>query len=105
MILLVAYSALNPLAYCGDLVFKVFRLGFRRCCSVVSRRNAADGGRQSQECHRHVPFSEYEIMKSNGITLGGPGTLAQQLQELDAQSRIMCGLPASTNCSQYVCDQ
>ena len=69
---------------------------------MVSRGNAAGEGRQSQECHRHVPFSEYEIMKSNGITLEGPGRLVQQLQDLDAQSRIMCGLslPASSNSSK-----
>jgi hypothetical protein len=38
-------------------------------------------------------LSEYDVMRSVGITLGGPDPIDQQLQELDAQSRIMCGLP------------
>ena len=50
-------------------------------------------------------MSEYDVMKSVGITLGGPDPLQQQLHELDAQSRIMCGLINSTsNNSKDNCD-
>ena len=44
-------------------------------------------------------LSEYEVMKSNGITLGGPDPLMQQLQELDAQSRLMCGISVAPSSS------
>ena len=37
-------------------------------------------------------FSEYDVMKSIGITLNGPDSLDVQLNDLDPQSRIMCGL-------------
>ena len=42
---------------------------------------------------RNLPdVSEFDMMKSVGITLGGPDPIPQQLHELDEQSRLMCGL-------------
>ena len=83
-LLLVSYSALNPLAYCGELVFKTLTRYFKRSNKIPQKRNG-------------VIISEYERdMKSLGITLNGPDPLGQQLEELDAQSRLMCGLSKSS---------
>ena len=93
-VLLVSYSALNPLAYCGELLLRTGRKVFRRfwqtmtgcfscfdsCCNKTPST--------SRYCH-----SEFEMMKSIGITLNGADPIPQQLQELDAQSRILSGLP------------
>ena len=46
---------------------------------IKTRQNLAD-------------VSEFDMMKSVGITLGGPDPIPQQLYELDEQSRLMCGL-------------
>ena len=83
-VLLVIYSALNPLAYCGGLIFKTIRCLFRRGSSSPQQRNG-------------IFNSEYGAMKSIGITLNGPDPLNQQLQELDAQSRLMCGLSKASS--------
>ena len=46
---------------------------------IKTRQNLAD-------------VSEFDMMKSVGITLGGPDPIPQQLYELDEQSRLMIGL-------------
>ena len=108
-ILLIAYSSFNPLAYCGGLILQVFAKGYFRC---VRRSNAepADLIDVSQALPRTdrrstlkykvkwtrrldtSDLSEYDAMKSIGITLNGPDSLDVQLNDLDPQSRIMCGL-------------
>ena len=108
-ILLVSYSSFNPLAYCGGLILKVFAKGYFKC---VRRSNDAvpniNDASQAQPrigrkrilkykvkwTHRmnSKDLSEYDAMKSVGITLNGPEAIEVQLNELDPQSRIMCGL-------------
>ena len=83
-ILLVSYSALNPLAYCGELVFKTICHYFKRSNQIPQQRNGI------------IISNEYGDMKSIGITLNGPDPLEKQLEELDAQSRLMCGLSRSS---------
>ena len=55
--------------------------------------------------NRRQPQSatEYDAMRSFGISLNGPDPLQQQLMELDIQSKLMCGIqvypPATINSS------
>ena len=77
-------SALNPLAYCGELVFKTICHYFKRSNQIPQQRNGI------------IISNEYGDMKSIGITLNGPDPLEKQLEELDAQSRLMCGLSRSS---------
>ena len=92
-VLLVAYSALNPLAYCGELVIQLcwpkclkanslHRVVLKYCCC----REPQTGTSQQ---------SELDMMKSVGITLNGADPIQQQLEDLDMQSRILSGLPIS----------
>ena len=98
-LLLVAYSALNPIAYCGELVYQLCcrkllkKFGFKNkfasffaCCCCSKLENS------SQQ-------SELDMMKSVGITLNGADPIQQQLEELDLQSRILSGLPISRTSS------
>ena len=87
-VLLVAYSALNPVAYCGELVYQQYhkilkKWGYNTIPSCLT-------------CYKDQenpsPQSELDVMKSVGITLNGADPLQQQLQELDIQSRILSGL-------------
>ena len=88
-ILLVAYSALNPIAYCGELVYQGYHQILKKysCCKIPD----------CLRCYKDevVPShqSELDMMKSVGITLNGADPLQQQLKELDIQSRILSGLP------------
>ena len=109
-ILLVSYSSFNPLAYCGGLILQVLAKGYFKC---VRRLNDAvpdlnDASQALPQIGRKRPtlkykvkwtrrvnskdLSEYDAMKSVGITLNGPEAIEVQLNELDPQSRIMCGL-------------
>ncbi len=106
-ILLISYSALNPLAYCGDLVV---RSTLERLCGgaavVCCRRGKASSGgggggrggiRRSGRpvyccCVRRDHRSEIEIMESAGVTVRGGDSIEQQLRDLDPQSRILSGL-------------
>ena len=81
--LLMLYSALNPLAYCGGLIFKIINQGVTFFIKKFRKNPIQRNG---------VVISEYGAMRSYGITLSGPDPLRIQLQELDAQSRIMMGL-------------
>ncbi len=84
-VLLVFYSACNPCAYCGDLLIRKLFIYCYQCCG----NNSSEVGNDIQEsrfpwrCHRrgqNVPdLSEYDAMKSIGITLGGPDPIGQQL--------------------------
>ena len=85
-VLLASYSALNPLAYCGELIFKTSSKTFKGCFAQKKTPQKRNG----------VLNSEYSAMKSVGITLGGPDPLVIQLEELDEQSRLMCGLSKSS---------
>ena len=109
---MVSYSAFNPFAYCGELIFQVVFQGYFKC---VYKTRSSDNQNQNlaQESNRRrrvtrrlrIPqvrwiktrrnlpdVSDFEMMKSVGITLGGPDPIPQQLHELDEQSRLMCGL-------------
>ena len=44
--------------------------------------------------------TDLDAMRSLGISLNGPDPLPQQLEELDAQSRLMCGIQQSSNGSK-----
>ena len=92
-ILLVAYSALNPVAYCGELVYQL-------CCTKCLKklgRIAIPSVFKCCDCKEQDQSqqSELDMMKSVGITLSGADPIQQQLQELDMQSRILSGLPIS----------
>ena len=109
-ILLICYSSFNPLAYCGGLILQVFAKGYFKCVRRSNAAAAADHINVSQalpgtdrrgtlkykvKWTRRLDtsdFSEYDVMKSIGITLNGPDSLDVQLNDLDPQSRIMCGL-------------
>ena len=109
-ILLVCYSSLNPLAYCGGLILKVLAKGYLKCVwqlneAVPDLNDASQAqpriGRKRTTLKYKVKWtrrmnskdlSEYDAMKSVGITLNGPEAIEIQLNELDPQSRIMCGL-------------
>ena len=91
-LLLVAYSGLNPIAYCGELISQL-------CYQKIVKKYCFDALPACLKCcHNRESASqqsELDIMKSVGITLNGADPIHQQLQELDIQSRIMAGLPAS----------
>ena len=92
-VLLVAYSALNPVAYCGELVIQL-------CCPKFLRANSLYKLILKYCCCREPQTgasqqSELDMMKSVGITLNGADPIQQQLEELDVQSRILSGLPIS----------
>ena len=121
-ILLVSYSAFNPFAYCGELIFQVVFQGYFKCVyntkrSTDNQNNPQQNNQQAQnqttqESTRNrrrkrlrmpqirwiktrqnlADVSEFDMMKSVGITLGGPDPIPQQLYELDEQSRLMIGL-------------
>ena len=90
-VLLVAYSALNPIAYCGELAYQfLYKNVVDKCCFKLFPscvKCCAPVG--TTESHP----SELEMMKSVGITLYGPDPLQQQLDQLDNQSRLLSGLP------------
>ena len=92
-VLLVSYSALNPLAYCGELLLRAGRKVFRRLGQAASGRFSRLGCPFKTTSNSRYCQSEFEMMKSIGITLNGADPIPQQLQELDAQSRILSGLP------------
>lgn len=76
-VLLVLYSALNPLAYCGDLVLKnTFKKIIKECGCCCCKKE----------------LSDIEIMESYGITVRGIDSIEKQLEDLDPQSRILSGL-------------
>ena len=75
-ILLVSYSALNPLAYCGELIYN--QLLVKLCCR-----------RSNVNLTLH---SEIQLQTMQGGTLVGTDSLTQQLKDLDAQSRLLTGL-------------
>ena len=89
-VLLVAYSALNPIAYCGDLVYRLaWGLWIPRAPSIAKssclfRKTIHRLIRTC--CGRNKGPSEIEVMETLGITVMGEGSLGQQLQELG------CGL-------------
>ena len=123
---MVSYSAFNPFAYCGELIFQVVFQGYFKCVyntrrSTDNQNNLQQNNQQAQnqtaqESTRNrqinrrrkrlrmpkiqwiktrqnlADVSEFDMMKSVGITLGGPDPIPQQLYELDEQSRLMCGL-------------
>ena len=108
-ILLVSYSSFNPLAYCGGLILKVLAKGYFKCVRQLNDAapdlNDASQALSQIERKRTLKYnvkwtrrmnskdlSEYDAMKSVGITLNGPEAIEVQLNELDPQSRIMCGL-------------
>ena len=113
-ILLISYSSFNPLAYCGGLILQVFAKGYFKC---VRQSNAATAdlidisqplpGTDRKTTLKYKikwtrrldpsDFSEYDAMKSIGITLNGPDSIDVQLSELDPQSRIMCGLSRNSS--------
>ena len=120
---MVSYSAFNPFAYCGELIFQVVFQGYFKC---VYKTRSSDNQNlnhqnqnQAQESNRRqvnkrlrmpqirwiktrrnlADVSEFEVMKSVGITLGGPDPIPQQLYELDEQSRLMCGLGRNNSSS------
>ena len=103
-ILLVFYSACNPLAYCGELIYKKLCLDCLCCCKdglETASAAAEDGamcprgggifrsrrGRgQLRGFRRGRDESEYNAMKSIGITLGGPDPIMQQLNVSQVRS-------------------
>ena len=76
-ILLVSYSAFNPLAYCGELMYN--QLLVKLCCrkSIVNA---------------NLLHSEIQLQTMASGTLVGNDPLSQQLKDLDAQSRLLTGL-------------
>ena len=79
-VLLVAYAALNPIAYCGGPLLSVVRKGLQNIVNFCRRTETIS------------TKSELEMMKSVGITLNGADPMEQQLRDLDAQSRILTGI-------------
>ena len=104
-VLLVSYSALNPLAYCGELLLRAGRKAFRRIGQTSRDFLSCMGCQLKTNSNSRFCQSEFEMMKSVGITLNGADPIPQQLQELDAQSRILSGLPpnppAPGSCNAY----
>ena len=88
-----SYSALNPLAYCGELLLRAGRKVFRRIGQTGRAGLTCLGCNFKSDSNSRFCQSEFEMMKSVGITLNGADPIPQQLQELDAQSRILSGLP------------
>lgn len=96
-VLLVAYSAFNPVAYCGDLVMRgalkavlpkaIFNKVYpkRKTCFCCFCCCCCCFGAEKEQ-------SELERMESAGITMGGCGSVEKQLEDLDPQSRILSGL-------------
>ena len=78
-VLLVAYAALNPLAYCGGPLMPAIHKFWAKVTQYC---------RSDQISTK----SELEMMRSVGITLNGADPMEQQLRELDAQSRILTGI-------------
>ena len=93
-VLLVSYSALNPLAYCGELLLRAGKKISRRIGQTSRTCLSCFGCHLKTNSNSRFCQSEFEMMKSVGITLNGADPIPQQLQELDAQSRILSGLPA-----------
>lgn len=86
-VFLVAYSALNSIAYCGDLVLKkCFRSLFGRCLAPC----------------RSMSGSNIEVMESYRPSLLGGDPMEDQLRDLDPQSRILSGLSPNTGQEQVV---
>ena len=46
-----------------------------------------------------LSITDYDAMRIQGISLNGPDPLPQQLEELDAQSRLMCGMVVANQSS------
>ena len=91
-VLLVAYSALNPIAYCGELIYHFsYHNITKKCCFKIIPACA----KCCKEPEKISDQSELDMMKSVGITLNGADPILQQLKELDIQSRILSGLPLS----------
>lgn len=91
-VLLVAYSALNPIAYCGELICHFcYHNILKKCCFKIF----PSCSKCCSEPERYSQQSELDMMKSVGITLNGADPILQQLKELDIQSRILSGLPLS----------
>jgi len=86
-VLLVSYSAFNPLAYCGGLLLRTTKLYWKKFISRCSEFLDSYGIQLGLCRTSHACISEIEMMKSVGITLNGADPIHQQLQELDAQSR------------------
>ena len=76
-ILLVSYSALNPLAYCGELIYS--QLLLKLCCRKSNINPAL---------HSEIQLQTIQ----GGGTLVGNDSLSQQLKDLDAQSRLLTGI-------------
>ena len=100
-ILLVCYSAFNPLACCGELLFKSLIVPIFNLCG---------------HCSLKKTYVESELiqMKSIGVTVNGSACIDQvffkmqqiysifyhciffQLEEIDPQSKLLTGLKVST---------
>ncbi len=52
-------------------------------------------------CSPNYPHTEGQGMRSVGITLNGGDPIAQQLQELDAQSKLLSGLNSFEELSNH----
>ena len=77
-VLLVSYSALNPLAYCGELLWSMVKNKICRCpCKCTEASNV---------------HSEVVQMKSIGYT-----ATCNNTSDLDAQSRILSGIGPSSS--------
>lgn len=105
-VLLVSYSALNPLAYCGELLLREGKKACRRIGQLFVGCLSRCGCHIKTTSNSRYCQSEFEMMKSIGITLNGADPIPQQLQELDAQSRILSGLPPNPpppGSEKYLC--
>lgn len=103
-VLLVSYSALNPLAYCGELLLRAGKKLFRRIGQTGRASLTCMGCPLKTNSNSRFCQSEFEMMKSVGITLNGADPIPQQLQELDAQSRILSGLPPNPPAPNECCN-